>query len=149
VGALEYDTRRTKSHLMYLLQERSFVWLVSTLTCRNRITLRTVSALFATDTRVYPKVSGLSHNKINNNKNNKHSFKSNTQRAMAAKLTRLIHKIAIQLHLAAESCTICSSRSRRTVRRLLDTSFSFIRGIFQGFSPFSTWRRTQIQFTFV
>jgi hypothetical protein len=40
---------------------------------------------------------------------------------MAAKLTRLIHKIAIQLHLVAESCTIWSSRSRRPVRKLLDT----------------------------
>jgi hypothetical protein len=40
---------------------------------------------------------------------------------MAAKLTRLSHKIAIQLHLVAESCTICSSRSRRPVRKLLDT----------------------------
>jgi len=39
---------------------------------------------------------------------------------MAAKLTRLTHKIAIQLHLVAENCTICSSRSRRTVRKLLD-----------------------------
>jgi len=28
---------------------------------------------------------------------------------MAAKLTRLTHKIAIQLHLVAESPTICSS----------------------------------------
>jgi len=33
---------------------------------------------------------------------------------MAAKLTRLTHKIAIQLHLVAESCSICSSRSRWT-----------------------------------
>jgi hypothetical protein len=40
---------------------------------------------------------------------------------MCAKLTRLTHKIAIQLHLVAESCTICSSRSRRPVRKLLDT----------------------------
>jgi hypothetical protein len=32
-----------------------------------------------------------------------------TQRVMAAKLTRLTHKIAIQLHLVTESCTICSS----------------------------------------
>jgi hypothetical protein len=40
---------------------------------------------------------------------------------MAAKLTRLTHKIAIQLHLVAESCTICSSRSRGPVRKLLDT----------------------------
>jgi predicted short-subunit dehydrogenase-like oxidoreductase (DUF2520 family) len=40
---------------------------------------------------------------------------------MAAKLTRLTHKIAIQLHLLAESCIICSSHSRRRVRKLLDT----------------------------
>jgi hypothetical protein len=40
---------------------------------------------------------------------------------MAAKLTRLTHKIAIQLHLVAESCNICSSRSRRPVRKFLDT----------------------------
>jgi hypothetical protein len=40
---------------------------------------------------------------------------------MAAKLTRLTNKIAIQLHLVAESCTICSSRFRRPVRKLLDT----------------------------
>jgi hypothetical protein len=40
---------------------------------------------------------------------------------MAAKLTRLTHKVAIQLHLVTESCTICSSRSRRPVRKILDT----------------------------
>jgi hypothetical protein len=40
---------------------------------------------------------------------------------MAEKLTRLSHKIAIQLHLVAERCTICRSRSRRPVRKLLDT----------------------------
>jgi len=40
---------------------------------------------------------------------------------MEAKLTRLTHKTAIQLHLVAESCTICRTRSRRPVRRLLDT----------------------------
>jgi hypothetical protein len=39
---------------------------------------------------------------------------------MAAKLTRLAHKIVIQLHLVAEGSTICSSRSRRPVRILLD-----------------------------
>jgi hypothetical protein len=44
-----------------------------------------------------------------------------TQRVMAAKLTRLTRKIAIQLHLVVESCTIYSSRSRRPVRKLLDT----------------------------
>jgi hypothetical protein len=37
------------------------------------------------------------------------------------KLTRLTHKIAIQLHLVAERCTISSSRSRRPVLKLLDT----------------------------
>jgi hypothetical protein len=37
---------------------------------------------------------------------------------MAAKLTRLTHKIAIQLHLVADSCTICSSRSRWPVQEL-------------------------------
>jgi len=40
---------------------------------------------------------------------------------MAAKVTRLSNKIATQLHLVAESCTICASRSRRPVRKLLDT----------------------------
>jgi len=40
---------------------------------------------------------------------------------MAAELTRLTHKIAIQLPPMAESRTICSSRSRRPVRKLLDT----------------------------
>jgi hypothetical protein len=40
---------------------------------------------------------------------------------MAAKLTRLTHKTMIQLHLMAQSCTICSSRSRRPIRKLLDT----------------------------
>jgi hypothetical protein len=44
-----------------------------------------------------------------------------TQRVVTAKLTTLTLKIAIQLHLVAESCTICSSRSRRPVRKLLDT----------------------------
>jgi hypothetical protein len=39
---------------------------------------------------------------------------------MAAELTRLTHKIAIHLHPVAESFTICSSRSRRPVRKLLD-----------------------------
>jgi len=42
---------------------------------------------------------------------------------MAAKLTRLTHKIAIQLHLVAESCTVCSSCSRWPVWKLLDTPF--------------------------
>jgi hypothetical protein len=69
---------------------------------------------------VYPKVSGLSRNEINNN-NNEHSLRSNT-RGYGGKLTRLTRKIAIQLHLVAKSCTICSSRSRLPVRKLLDTT---------------------------
>jgi len=40
---------------------------------------------------------------------------------MVAKLTTLTHKIAIQLHLVAESCTIWSSRSRWPVRKHLVT----------------------------
>jgi hypothetical protein len=51
--------------------------------------------------------------------NNKHSRK--TQRVMVAKLTILTHKTVPQLHLVAESCTICSSRSSRPVRELLGT----------------------------
>jgi len=44
-----------------------------------------------------------------------------TQKIMAAKLTRLTHKIAIQLHIVSEIYTICSSCFRRPVRKLLDT----------------------------
>jgi len=40
---------------------------------------------------------------------------------MAIKLTRLTHKTALQLHLVSGRCTICSSRFRRPVRKLLDT----------------------------
>jgi hypothetical protein len=51
---------------------------------------------------------------------NKRSLRSK-KGVMAAKLTRLTHKIAIQVNLVAEICTICSSRSRRPVRKPLDT----------------------------
>jgi len=44
-----------------------------------------------------------------------------TQRVMVAKLTRLTHNIAIQLHLVAESCAICRSHSKWPVGKLLDT----------------------------
>jgi len=44
---------------------------------------------------------------------------------MAAKLTRLTHKIAIQPHIVAESCTICSFRSRWPVRKILATPSYF------------------------
>jgi len=40
---------------------------------------------------------------------------------MVAKLTKLTHKIAVQLHLVAESCTICYFCSRWPVPKLLDT----------------------------
>jgi hypothetical protein len=71
--------------------------------------------------RVYPKVSGLSYDEINNNK---HSLRSNKM-VIAAKLTRLTHKTAIKLHTVTERCTICSSRSTRPVRKLLDTPSYF------------------------
>jgi hypothetical protein len=51
--------------------------------------------------------------------NNKHSLRSNTK-CYGVKPTRLTQKIEIQLHLVAESCITCSSRSRRPVRKLLD-----------------------------
>jgi hypothetical protein len=56
----------------------------------------------------------------NNNNNNKHSLRINTK-DYGVKLTILTHKTAIQLHLVAEKFTICSSRSRRPVRKLLVT----------------------------
>jgi len=40
---------------------------------------------------------------------------------MAAKITRLTHKTAIQLHLVAKTYNVCSYLSRRPVRKLLDT----------------------------
>jgi len=42
-----------------------------------------------------------------------------------AKLTTLTHKIVIQQHLVAESCTICSSCSRQPTWKLLDTPSYF------------------------
>jgi hypothetical protein len=50
----------------------------------------------------------------------------------AAKLTILTHKTAIQLHLVAESCTICCSRSRRPVRKLLVTPLYFDKVVVLG-----------------
>jgi hypothetical protein len=41
-----------------------------------------------------------------------------TQKVMVAKLTKMTHKIVIQLHLVADSCTICSSCSRWPVQTL-------------------------------
>jgi hypothetical protein len=52
---------------------------------------------------------------------------------MRAKLTRLTHKIAIQLHLVAVSCIICSSRSRLPVRKRLGTpSYTIVNSIYAG-----------------
>jgi hypothetical protein len=48
-------------------------------------------------------------------------YREATQRVMVAKLTSLTHRIVMQLHLVAESCTICSSSSRQHVQKLLDT----------------------------
>jgi hypothetical protein len=56
---------------------------------------------------------------------------------MVTKLTRLTQKIAIQLHLVAESCTIFNSRSRRPVWKLLDTPSYSIR-VSAGLSPILT-----------
>jgi hypothetical protein len=65
-----------------------------------------------------------------------------TQRVMAAELTRLTHEIAIQLHLEAESCTICSSRSRRPVRKLSDTlSYSKTPEHLDSDSFYTNWRK--------
>jgi hypothetical protein len=64
---------------------------------------------------MYPKVSRLSYNKIYAY-NNKHSLRSDAK-GYGGKT----HKIAIQLHLVAESCAIYSSHSRQEVWELLDT----------------------------
>jgi len=50
-----------------------------------------------------------------------------TQRVIAVKHTRLTHKIVIQLHLVAESCTICSCRSMWPVQKLLVKPSYFLR----------------------
>jgi hypothetical protein len=85
-------------------------------------------------TRVYPKVPGLSRNEIYAY-NNKRSLRSNIK-VMAAKLTRLTHKIVIQLHPVAENCAICSSNSRWTARKLLDTpSYAFLISAMRGTCP--------------
>jgi len=78
------------------------------------------SLLFSTiHMRVYPKVSGLSGTKYTLTIIN--TRWEAIQRYMAAKLTRLTHKIMIQLNLVAGSCTVCSSPSGRPVLKLLDT----------------------------
>jgi len=61
------------------------------------------------------------NNNNNNNNNNKNTVCEATQKVMGAELAILTHKITMQLYLVAESCTICSSRSRLPVRKPLDT----------------------------
>jgi hypothetical protein len=58
-----------------------------------------------------------------------------TQRVMTAKLTRLTHKIMIQLHVVAESCTICSSRSRWPVQKLLDAPYLLTHSLTHSLTP--------------
>jgi hypothetical protein len=66
---------------------------------------------------------------------------------MAANLTRLTHKIAIQLHLVAESCsTICSSSSRRPFRKLLDTPSSININVWMEAAGTCCWRFHSVHF---
>jgi hypothetical protein len=62
-----------------------------------------------------------------------------TQRIMAAKRTRLTHRLAMQLHLVAESCIICSSSSRRPVRKLLNTPSWLVLGLRIELVTFRIW----------
>jgi hypothetical protein len=71
----------------------------------------TLHYLSSSYTRAYPKVSGLSHSEICTLIFGV-ARREATQRVTAAKLTRLTHKIAIQLRLEVESCSICCCRSR-------------------------------------
>jgi hypothetical protein len=57
---------------------------------------------------------------------------------MAAKLAWMTHKIVIQLHLVAESCTICGSHTRQLIGKLLDTP-SYINDVV--ISPLETGTR--------
>jgi len=54
--------------------------------------------------------------------NNKHSLRSNTK-DYGGRTHRTNSQNSDKLHLVAESCIICSSHSRRPVRKLLDTLF--------------------------
>jgi hypothetical protein len=64
-----------------------------------------------------------------------------TKIIMAVKLTRLTHKMTIQLQLVAENCTICSSRARWPVRKLLDIpSYVFVTSYLDTHSDNFTFR---------
>jgi hypothetical protein len=58
-------------------------------------------------------------------------LRSNTK-GYGGKLARLTQKIAIRLHLAAESCTVCNSRSKRPDRKLLDTPSHMLQFLCHG-----------------
>jgi hypothetical protein len=64
---------------------------------------------------------------------------------MAAKLTKLTHKIAIQMHVVAKTCTICSTRSGRPVRELLDTASYLFLFLYKGVEASSTFMKFQIR----
>jgi hypothetical protein len=64
------------------------------------------------------------------------------QGVIAANLTRLTHKIVIQVHIMVESCTICCSRSRRPVRKLLDTTSYFY--MLLDFTPITEYYKRDV-----
>jgi hypothetical protein len=66
---------------------------------------------------------------------------------MASKLTILTHTIAIQLHLVAECCTICSSRSTRPGQKLLDIPSYFKRREIRNFITGDGHGILQLKFT--
>jgi hypothetical protein len=68
-----------------------------------------------------------------------HTHWEATYVVMAEKLTKLTHKMATQLYLVADSCVICSSRSRWPVRKLLDTP-SYVYNILPRVSPLFLFR---------
>jgi hypothetical protein len=117
----------------------------------NRADLRNVGFWFNTDAAVRPRrYEGVSKSLRTKSITKYKPTTMNTsweatQRVMAAELTRLTHKIAIQLHLVAESCTVCSSRARRSVRELLDTpSYEFHLFVVEASVKF-IWKETRAQ----
>jgi len=64
---------------------------------------------------------------------------------MAVKLTRLTHKIAIQLQLVAKRYTICSSRSRRPVRKLLVTPSYLLPNLWWFPFSYKSWHLPRIK----
>jgi hypothetical protein len=71
-------------------------------------------------TRAYPKISGLSR-KWNIRLQQQTLAEKLHERLWRQNSLELTHKVEIELQLVAESRTICSSRSRRPVRKYLNT----------------------------